>query len=275
VMEKTKPGGFRIRPAAVAGRFYPANPAELGRLIASFLENCPPGSAPGPKAVIAPHAGYIYSGPIAASAYALWLPVRQSVRRAVLLGPSHYVGFKGLAASSAEEFATPLGLVPVDVEGVRLACTLPQVQMLDDAHSMEHALEVQLPFLQVVLEEFKIVPLVVGMARAEEIAAVLDLFWGDSQTRFVISSDLSHYLDWGEARMLDEQTAEAIERLDGNGIAENQACGRLAIRGLLQAAARRGLRARTVDLRNSGDTAGPKQRVVGYGAFAFEEPAVK
>jgi len=274
-MDEAKRSGSRIRPAAVAGRFYPANPAELRRLIASFLENCPPASGPGPKAVIAPHAGYIYSGPIAASAYALWLPVRQSIRRVVLLGPSHFVGFKGLATSSAEEFATPLGLVPVDVEGVRLACRLSQVQVLDEAHSMEHALEVQLPFLQVVLEEFKIVPLVVGMTRAEEIAEVLELFWDEPQTRFVISSDLSHYLDWGQARMLDEQTAEAIERLDPKGIAENQACGRLPIRGLLQAAARRGLRARTVDLRNSGDTAGPKQRVVGYGAFAFEEQGAR
>lgn len=261
----------RVRPAAVAGRFYPSHPLELRRLITSLLQNCPQTSGPPPKALIAPHAGYIYSGPIAASAYAQWASARDSTSRVLLLGPSHFVGFRGLAASSADAFATPLGLVPVDVDAAQRACSLSQVRVLDEAHTMEHALEVQLPFLQIVLGEFKLVPLVVGEADAEEIAKVLELFWNEPQTRFVISSDLSHYLTSEEAHGLDRKTAAAIEALDADGLGEEQACGRLPIRGLLRAASRAGLAAKTLDLRNSGDTAGPKDRVVGYGAFGFQE----
>ena len=279
----------KVRPAAVAGRFYPRDPVELRNLINDMLAQVapatgreseplaaasgagvPPALLSGPKALIAPHAGYPYSGPIAASGYAQFLPARDQIRRVVLLGPSHYVAVSGLATSSAEAFATPLGLVPVDVEAVRQARALPQVRELDEAHEYEHSLEVQLPFLQTVLGDFALVPLAVGDATPEEVGQVLDILWDGPETRFVISSDLSHYYDFQTARRLDAATAKAIEALKPGGVGEERACGRIPIRGLLQAARRHGLRARAVDLRNSGDTAGPRDKVVGYGAFVFE-----
>jgi MEMO1 family protein len=260
-----------IRPPAVAGRFYPADPAELRNLISALLAQVPPATGPVPKALIAPHAGYIYSGPIAASAYAQLVPARDLIRRVVLFGPSHYVALDGLATTSAEAFATPLGIVPVDVEALHQLQSLPQVKVLDEAHAHEHSLEVHLPFLQTVLNRFTLVPLAVGDATPDDIGEVLDALWGGPETRFVISSDLSHYYDSQAAQRLDRSTAKAIEALQPEGIGEDQACGRIPIRGLLQAARRRGLRARTVDLRNSGDTAGPRDQVVGYGAFVFEE----
>lgn len=233
-------------------------------------------AAPGvstPKAVIAPHAGYVYSGPIAASAYARFSPARDAIKRVILLGPSHYVAFRGLATARAEAWTTPLGAVPVDPDGVRRATALPQVSIRDDAHDREHSLEVHLPFLQVVLGEFKIVPLVVGEAEDDEVAQVLETLWGGDETRFVISSDLSHYHDYVTARTLDAATARAIERLRPKEIGREQACGRVPIRGLLRAAIAHGLRVETIDLRNSGDTAGPRSEVVGYGAWAFREAA--
>jgi MEMO1 family protein len=260
-----------VRQAVVAGRFYPSDPTELRELITDQLAQVPSAKGPGPKALIAPHAGYLYSGPIAASAYAQLIPGRELIRRIVLLGPSHYVALKGLATCSAEAFATPLGMVPVDLEAVRQARALPQVQELDEAHAHEHSLEVQLPFLQMVLGEFKLVPLVVGEASPEEVSQVLDALWGGPETRFIISSDLSHYHDFQLARRLDDATAKAIEALEPEAIGEGSACGRIPIRGLLESAQRHGLRARVVDLRSSGDTAGPRDRVVGYGAFAFEQ----
>jgi hypothetical protein len=259
-----------IRPAAVAGRFYPANPAELRRMIEGFLGEVKPSSAPAPKAVIAPHAGYVYSGPIAASAYARFSPARDAIKRVVLLGPSHYVAFRGLATTSAETWTTPLGAVPVDTHAVQQVTALPQVSVLDEAHAQEHSLEVHLPFLQVVLGEFKIVPLVVGDAEDEEVEQVIETLWGGEEARFVISSDLSHYYNYARARELDSATARAIEQLKPQDIGREQACGRVPIRGLLCAAKTHGLRAMTVDLRNSGDTAGPRSEVVGYGAWAFE-----
>jgi len=261
----------KVRPAAVAGRFYPRDPTELRNLIHTLLAQVPPATGPAPKALIAPHAGYLYSGPIAASAFAQLLSARDQIRRVVLLGPSHYVAVKGLATSSAEAFATPLGVVPVDVEAVRQILTLPQVRESDEAHEQEHSLEVQLPFLQTVLGDFALVPLAVGDATPEEVGQVLDALWGGSETRFVVSSDLSHYCDSQTAQRLDKATAQAIEALEPGGVGEERACGRIPIRGLLQVAHRHGLHARTVDLRSSGDTAGPRDKVVGYGAFVFDE----
>lgn len=261
----------KIRPAAVAGRFYPANPAELRLMIEGFLHEVKSSSAPASKAVIAPHAGYVYSGPIAASAYARFTPARDVIKRVVLLGPSHYVAFHGLATTSVETWTTPLGAVPVDTEAVRQVTALPQVKVLDEAHGQEHSLEVHLPFLQTVLGEFKIVPLVVGETEDQEVAQVIEALWGGDETRFVISSDLSHYYDYASARELDAATAQAIERLRPQDIGREQACGRMPICGLLRAAKTHGLRVETVDLRNSGDTAGPRSEVVGYGAWAFDE----
>ena len=234
-----------IRPPAVAGQFYPDNPAELRRRIENFLRepDAPTGSSP--KAVIAPHAGYIYSGPIAASAYAQLAPSRDSIKRVVLLGPSHFVSFDGLAATGAAAFSTPLGTVPVDTAAVRDICSrLPQVSVRDDAHAEEHALEVQLPFLQVVLADFKIVPLLVGEASDDEVAAVIEALWDGDETRIVISSDLSHYHDYATAQQTDAETARAIESLDWKKLDDNRACGCRPICGLLNAAKERGLRCR-------------------------------
>ncbi len=258
-----------VRRAAVAGQFYPRQPAELRNLVSELLTGAPRASGPAPKALIAPHAGYRFSGPIAASAYAALAADREVIKRVVLLGPSHFVLVGGIAASSARAFATPLGRVPVDGAAVSELVAQRLVTLLDEAHAYEHCLEVQLPFLQVILGEFTIVPLVAGEANAHEIGAVLEALWDGPATRFVISSDLSHYLNSRAAQSLDRQTADAIEALGVERIGEDQACGRVAIRGLLEAAARHGLRARTLDLRNSGDTGGPSDRVVGYGAFAF------
>ena len=263
-----------IRQPAVANRFYPENPVELRRMVENFLREVKAADAPAPKAVIAPHAGYVYSGPIAASACARFAPARAIIKRIILLGPSHRVPFTGLATTSAEAFATPLGAVPVDTAAVRDLCArLPQVSVRDEAHAHEHSLEVELPFLQVVLADFKIVPLAVGNASNEQVAEVIEALWSGDETRFVVSSDLSHYHDYATARELDAATARAIENLQPQDIGGEQACGRIAVCGLLCAAQKRGLRARTVDLRNSGDTAGSRSEVVGYGAFVFEQAA--
>jgi AmmeMemoRadiSam system protein B len=259
------------RQPAVAGMFYPADPAQLGAMIDGMLASATT-RAPAPKAVIAPHAGYIYSGPVAASVYARVANARDRITRVVLLGPSHRVALLGLALPTADSFVTPLGTIILDRAAIEHIQTLPQVRVLDDAHRLEHSLEVHLPFLQKALTRFSLVPLVVGEASAEEVAEVLDLLWGGRETLIVVSSDLSHYHDYATAKRLDKATSDAIERLDESAIHYDHACGRNPIAGLLHVARRRHLRVHTVDLRNSGDTAGPKDQVVGYGAYIFESP---
>jgi AmmeMemoRadiSam system protein B len=261
----------RVRPPAAAGRFYPGDAAELRALVTNLLNDASAVVGAAPKALIAPHAGFLYSGPIAASAYAQLGPDGDVVKRVVLLGPSHFAAFEGVAASSAEGFGTPLGVVRVDEETVSRLASSGLISIRDGAHTNEHSLEVQLPFLQTVLKEFVLVPLLAGEALPEQIARVLEAVWGGAETRFVISSDLSHYLSSRAARQLDRITAEAIEELNSEAIGEDQACGRTPILGLLHAGKRHGLAGRTIDLRNSGDTVGPSDRVVGYGAFAFSE----
>jgi len=260
-----------VRPAAVAGTFYPADKHPLQAMLRGLLDQAEPAGRM-PKAVIAPHAGYVYSGPIAASVYARLRQGRGRISRVVLLGPAHRVGFRGLAVSTADGFATPLGEVPVDRQACSALVALPFVHELDQAHAQEHSLEVQLPFLQEVLGAFSLVPVVVGDAAPEQVSAALDLLWGGDETLIVISSDLSHYHDYATARRMDAATSQAIEDLRLEGIGFDDACGRLPISGLLIAAKRRGLSAKTIDLRNSGDTAGGKDRVVGYGAYVFEYP---
>ncbi|MFQ5487611.1 MAG: AmmeMemoRadiSam system protein B [Gammaproteobacteria bacterium] len=259
-----------VRAPAVAGMFYPDDPEELRATIRQYLQAAHPTGGPPPKAIIAPHAGYIYSGPVAASAYARVAQGRGRIRRVVLLGPAHRVGFRGLAASHADAFATPLGLIPVDTATVQRLTALTQVRYLDEAHTLEHSLEVHLPFLQEVLEDFTLVPLVVGEASPEEVDEVLEAVWDGPETLIVISSDLSHYHDYETAQRLDTKTSRAIESLHPQEIYYEHACGRNPINGLLKAARDHGLRVATVDLRNSGDTAGPKDQVVGYGAYVFE-----
>jgi hypothetical protein len=260
----------RVRPCAVAGRFYPGDAEELRRTVRALLDSVVVPVGPAPKAIIVPHAGYIFSGPIAASAYARLAVDRDHIRRIVLLGPSHREAFDGLAASTWDAFATPLGLVPLDGCALPRLAALPQVVANNAAHAGEHALEVQLPFLQCALrEDFTLVPLLAGETTAEAISQVLEALWGGEETRLVISSDLSHYYESSVARRLDAATADAIEALAPERIEREGACGRLGIQGLLEAAKHHHLHASTVDLRNSGDTAGQRQQVVGYGAFAF------
>lgn len=257
-----------IRPAAVAGMFYPADAGQLENDIRRYLQNAHQSSEP-PKAIIAPHAGYIYSGPVAASAYASLIPLRDSIKRVILLGPAHRVPFTGLAVTTHDAFETPLGLVPVDLQAVADIQTLPQVSQLDLAHAQEHSLEVHIPFLQTVLSDFRLVPIVVGEASRRQVAEVLELLWGGNETLIVISSDLSHYHDYWSAQDMDRETSDAIENLHPELISYEMACGRNPIIGLLDVAARKGLHGEILDIRNSGDTAGDKNRVVGYGAYAF------
>lgn len=258
-----------VRHPAVAGTFYPAEAATLQAMVGEYLANAN-ATGPVPKAIIVPHAGYVYSGPIAASAYARIVPGRERIERVVLLGPAHRVPFRGLALSSAQRFATPLGEVPVDKDAVTTIAHLPQVQVLDEAHAQEHSLEVHLPFLQAVLDKFTLVALVVGEAQPEEVGAVLELLWGGVETLIVISSDLSHYHDYETARRLDNATSRAIEALRPQDIKYDHACGRNPVNGLLYVARKRGMNAETIDLRNSGDTAGPRDHVVGYGAYVLD-----
>ena len=259
-----------IRSPAVAGSFYPESPRRLAEAVHSYLAAADaPGEAAAPKALIAPHAGYVYSGPTAGFAYARIAPARDRIDRVVLLGPAHRVPVAGLAAPDASAFATPLGEVPLDGAALERLLELPQVDVLDAAHAFEHSLEVHLPFLQTVLGSFSLVPLVVGDARPEEVAQVLESLWNGPETLIVVSSDLSHYQDYATAQRMDAATARAIETLQPEDIRYEDACGRVPIQGLLLAARRRGLRARTLDVRNSGDTAGPRDAVVGYGAWAF------
>jgi len=294
---------IRVRPAAVAGLFYPDDPVALRSTVASLhaartrrAKGAPAERAAAtpprrpPKAVIAPHAGYSYSGPIAASAFAVLASGAagatgaagagsaagdasvSEVRRVVLLGPSHHVPLRGLGLPGAEGFATPLGMVPVDLEGAAAVDRLPQVAVRPDAHAAEHSLEVELPFLQAVLGPFELLPLVVGEAGAEEVAEVLELVWGGDDTVLVISSDLSHYLPAEAAERVDRETAAQILALAGP-LTSRQACGAVPINGLLAAARRQGLVPRQLDLRHSGDTSGDRTRVVGYGAWAFDAHA--
>ena len=261
-----------IRPPAVAGLFYAAGSSELARDVASLLAGAAAAARgkPVPKAIIAPHAGYVYSGPIAATVYARLAPVRDRVTRVILLGPVHRVPVAGLALPGARALATPLGEVAIDAAAVELALKLPQVSINPAAHAPEHSLEVHLPFLQAVLKKFSVVPLAVGDASAEEVAQVLDLLWGGTETLIVVSSDLSHYLTYRDAQAVDRATAQAILDLKCD-LSHEQACGGTPVNGLTLAARRRGLTPELLDLRNSGDTAGDRRRVVGYGAFAFYE----
>jgi AmmeMemoRadiSam system protein B len=258
------------RQPVCAGKFYPSDPAQLNRMVTDFVSAAKVPGDVTPKAIIAPHAGYIYSGVVAGSAFARFERDQETIKRIVLLGPSHRVSFEGIAVGQAEAFSTPLGMVSVDKEAIDQIRTLPQVRFFEPAHQHEHSLEVELPFLQAILCEFTIVPLVVGQATDPEVCEVIEKLWGGRETRIVVSSDLSHYHDYKTARQIDQETARSIEECGGDKIGSSQACGYLPIRGLLRSARHHALEAQTLDLRNSGDTAGPRDCVVGYGAFVFD-----
>jgi AmmeMemoRadiSam system protein B len=264
----------QIRPPAVAGMFYPAEPRQLAHDVQQLLDQART-SVPRqpdliPKALIVPHAGYIYSGAIAATAYASLRMIADRIRRVVLLGPTHRVAVRGLALPGTDGFDTPLGRVMLDADGARAIAGLPQVGVSAQAHALEHSLEVQLPFLQSILTDFTLLPLAVGMASAEEVSEVLEAVWGGDETLIVISSDLSHYLPYATAQRVDQATVQSILKLR-QPIAHDQACGGTPISGLIIAAQKHHLIPHLLDLRNSGDTAGSHAQVVGYASFAFTE----
>ena len=256
-----------VRPAAVAGAFYAAHPDRLRQDVAGLMAAVPECARSRPQALIAPHAGYVYSGPVAAHAFAALRDSASTPERVVVIGPAHYVRLSGIAVPTATAFETPLGRVPVDRDALACVRDLPCVIEADSPHAPEHALEVELPFLQTLLGSFSLVPLLVGDAAPQEVDAVLEPVWEGSLV--VVSSDLSHYLDDASARRRDAATAAAIERGDWASLGSNDACGFLPIAGLLRQAERRGLKAQRLALSNSGDTAGPRDSVVGYGAWAF------
>lgn len=261
-----------IRRPAVAGSFYPNDPGELAQTVDTFLADAKPPPSPlrrPPYALIVPHAGYVYSGIVAGAAYRILRQYRRQFHRVLLLGPAHRVAFKGMAASSATTFRTPLGDIPVDTEAISALRSLSDVSIRDDAHEHEHSLEVQLPFLQRTLGAFQLIPLVVGSVAPSRIAEIISVATSTPGTLVVISSDLSHYLDYLSAERLDSRTVDAILQLDEAGIADAGACGRLPIKGLLGVARETGLKGTLLDRRNSGDTAGSKDRVVGYAAMGF------
>lgn len=260
----------RIRPAAVAGTFYPARAGDLRAIVATSLADAvvlPAGASP-PKALVVPHAGLRYSGPIAASAYLRLVPIASAIERVVLLGPSHRVAFRGIATSTADAFETPLGRIRLDVRGAGRLRRLPGVVASDVAHAREHSLEVQLPFLQTLLGDVLLLPLVVGDATAAEVAAVVEDVWDDPGTVVVVSTDLSHYHRHEDAMVLDARTAASIVAARPEAVGDRDACGSRPLRGLLRVVGERGLHVEQLDLRTSADTCGDPDRVVGYGAFA-------
>lgn len=260
-----------VRYPAVAGAFYPGNGQVLANDIETFLTAAVPASDQTfPKAIIVPHAGYIYSGQTAAIAYARLVSGRKTIKRVILLGPVHRVPVRGLALPGADAFATPLGKIELDHAAIASIAHLNQVVVSPAAHAQEHSLEVQLPFLQTVLDNFKLVPLAVGDATPAEIAEVLDILWGGPETLIVISSDLSHFLPYKVAQTVDRETVQNILDMKDT-LTHHQACGGTPVNGLVLAAKRHHLMPRLLDLCNSGDTAGDKNRVVGYASFMFTE----
>ncbi len=267
---------IHVRPPAVAGMFYPADPGVLAHDLASMLRAVPPRLCFEPaqrhlKALIVPHAGYVYSGNVAASAFAQLVPLKARISRVVLLGPCHRVSVRGIALPAAEHFSTPLGEVPLDRAGMDAALALPQVVEHPAAHAQEHSLEVQVPFLQRALDRFTLVPLAVGNATVGEVAQVIETLWGGDETLIVVSTDLSHFHDYDEARRIDNETVHHVEHLESL-TSYDQACGALPVNALIAVAKRHGLEVRLLDHCNSGDTAGDRSRVVGYASFALYAP---
>lgn len=260
------------RPPAVAGMFYPGDAETLGLTVDRLLADAAPEQERQPKALIVPHAGYVYSGSTAAKGYAALEQWAKQIHRVILLGPTHRVAVDGIALPEVEAFATPLGNIRLDALAIARIAELPQIVFSDHVHAFEHSLEVHLPFLQRVLDPFTLVPLAVGHATPEAVAEVLDLLWGGAETLIVVSSDLSHFLPYATAQQVDGNTCRHILQLDTH-IHPEQACGAYPINGLLLAAGRRGLKPTLLGLCNSGDTAGDRSRVVGYAAFAFAEGA--
>jgi MEMO1 family protein len=263
----------KVRKAAVSGMFYPDDPATLRADVEAYLRQAPQPGSP-PVAAIVPHAGYVYSGTVAGAAYAVIRQQQTRYRHVLLMGPAHRVPLRGIAASCADIFETPLGAVRVDRERIDHLTSTVGVAVLEAAHQAEHCLEVQLPFLQLALNQFSIIPLLVGAVTPEDTAAVIGAAMSP-ETLLIISSDLSHYLPYTDAQALDRQTTRTIEQLAWQDLEHEQACGASAIQGCLYYAEQNQWKVRTVGLANSGDTAGGRDRVVGYGAYVFEHLSVQ
>ncbi|MBL4827089.1 MAG: AmmeMemoRadiSam system protein B [Spongiibacteraceae bacterium] len=265
----------KIRQPAVAGLFYPRDTEDLNNEVKQFLlcaQRSPNKQlTQSPKALIVPHAGYRYSGQIAATAYATLIPNAQQIKRVVLLGPAHRTRFQDLATTTMDFFRTPLGDIPIDKSAIDRLLERPDILPLEAAHQQEHSLEVQLPFLQGILKHFSLIPIVIGDPSANQVQQVLDLLWGGPETVIIISSDLSHYHNYNTAQAYDRSTCDAIEHAEAGYISSEQACGCIGINGLLLAAKQRNMSVQTLDLRNSGDVTGEKDTVVGYGSWAFSE----
>lgn len=267
------------RPAAVAGSFYPQDSRELRRLVNTLLQHAdaerPPFAFPRTEiqnAIIVPHAGYIYSGPIAASAYRYFQKSPVYIKTVVVLGPAHRVLLRGCASPTAIWFETPLGKIPIAQELIEYLLKQKLIHNDDIAHANEHSIEVHLPFLQTIFEDFSLLPLLVGDVNPDTVAKIISHVWGPN-TLIVISTDLSHFLDYDSAQRRDRETSKAIESLNYNAIGPEDACGCVALSGILLQAQKTGLSVKTLDCRNSADTAGDKQRVVGYGAYMVYENA--
>ncbi len=258
-----------IRPAAVVGTFYPNDAERLAETVDALIEKARPLGLPAPKALILPHAGYRYSGAVAAAGVAA-LPPDAPVRRVVVAGPSHHFAFRGVAVPAADAFRTPLGEMPVDRGAVDRLAREADVVVDDAPHAPEHAIEVELPFLQRQLGPVEIVPMVVGAIEPARMADLLATVWGGEETLIVISTDLSHFLDAAAAEARDGATARAIERA-GTGMGPEDACGARALAGFLHAANARGMRITRLGLTHSGKVAGDMSRVVGYGAWMAQE----
>ncbi|KGG24370.1 MULTISPECIES: AmmeMemoRadiSam system protein B [unclassified Prochlorococcus] len=259
---------INVRAPAVAGLFYPADRETLATDVGRFIANAPVPQTLEPKALIAPHAGYVYSGQVAANAYIAWQSQKDKIERIVLIGPSHRISLHGIAVPTVDAFKTPLGEVAIDREAIAAITDLPQIVIDDEPHRQEHSLEVHLPFLQKVLGDFKLLPLVVGAVSSEQVAEVIERLWGSDSTRFLISTDLSHFKDYKNAQKIDRETAQSIESMNPAMLSPEKACGCIPVAGMLIAARKYGLSVERLDLRNSGDTAGNKERVVGYGSWA-------
>lgn len=259
---------MKVREAAVAGLFYEADAQHLQQHIAKLMGGVQQNITPPPQALIVPHAGYIYSGQTAARAYRLLQPLRDQIRRVVLFGPAHRVYLQGMAVPSVDAFSTPLGKVMLDRDSLQGLTALPGVSVSDEAHREEHSLEVHLPFLQSVLTDFSLVPVVVGHCDAPRVAAAMDQLWGGPETLLVVSTDLSHFHNYGQARQLDRLTCDRLLAKE-NALVGEEACGAFALNGLMSTGHCAGLQVELLDMCNSGDTAGSKERVVGYGAFVL------
>ena len=270
-----------VRPPAVASLFYPGEAAELKQNLREMLDEASEAEDPNEdlpadqylKALIVPHAGYVYSGTTAARAYHLLRKNRDDFRRVIILGPAHRVWLEGIAFPGTDAFETPLGRIPLAKQQIRELLRFPEVQLRDDAHQDEHCLEVQLPFLQEILNEFELIPAVVGEISPDSLSGLLENLLEDPQNLLLLSTDLSHFHSYSEAQAIDQKTAEAIESFEDEKILPEQACGAHPLRGLLRHARIQGWRIQRLGLCNSGDTAGSKDRVVGYGAWALSESA--